>query len=76
MSAGTYADGLRAAAAIAEKWAAENKAASAKARTREHRLSALGLEHPQMADQLDGAAIECNAIAAAILELIPVGETA
>lgn len=57
------------AALIAEKWRDENKAAAAKARSREHRLSSLGLDHPGMADMLEGAVTECNAIAAAIREL-------
>jgi len=57
------------AARIAEKWRDENRAAAAKARSREHRLSSLGLDHPGMADMLEGAATECNAIAAAIREL-------
>lgn len=57
------------AAQIAEKWRDENKAAAAKARSREGKLSRLGLDHPGMADMLEGAATECNAIAAAIREL-------
>lgn len=57
------------AALIAEKWRDENRAAAAKARTRESRMSALGFDHPSMAEMLDGAAIECNAIAGAIREL-------
>jgi hypothetical protein len=59
------------AALIAEKWRDENKAAAAKARSRERKrkLSGLGLDHPGMADMLEGAATECNAIAAAIREL-------
>lgn len=60
---------LEEAAKIAERWRDENRAAAAKARTREGRMERLGLEHPDMADMLDGAAIECNAIAGAIREL-------
>ena len=55
-------------AAIAERWRDENKVAAAKARKRERLHGIGGYESPQMADQLDGAAIECNAIAAAIRE--------
>lgn len=54
------------AAAIADKWRDENKAAAAKARTSERKRDAMGLEHPGMSDMLDGAAIECNAIAGEI----------
>lgn len=57
------------AALIAEKWRDENRAAAAKARTRESRMAGLGVDHPGMAEMLDGAAIECNAIAGAIREL-------
>ncbi len=64
-----YNEGLEAAALIAELWRDENKAAAAKARSRERRAASLGFETPDMADQLEGAAIECNAIAAAIREL-------
>lgn len=60
---------VEAAAQVAIKWRDENKAAAAKARTREGRLAGAGLDHPGMAEMLDGAAIECNAIAGAIREL-------
>lgn len=53
-------------ARIAELWRDENKAAAAKARKREKMHGIGGYESPQLADQLEGAAIECNAIAAAI----------
>lgn len=71
----TYAAGYAAAVAearaIAIKWRDENKIAAAKARKRDSRLSAAGFDSPGMADQLDGAAIECNAIADAIARLTP-----
>lgn len=57
------------AARVADKWRDENKAAAARARTREGRLERAGFDHPGMADMLEGAAIECNAIAQAIREL-------
>jgi len=57
------------AAQVAEKWRDENRTACNAARKRERRLNALGFDHPGMADMLDGAAIECNAIAQAIREL-------
>lgn len=56
-------------AGIAEQWRDENKASAAKARKRERLHGIGGYESPQMADQLEGAAIECNAIAAAIRAL-------
>lgn len=60
---------LEEAARIADKWCAENRAAAAKARSQEGKLSRLGIDHPGMADMLEGAATECNAIAQAIREL-------
>lgn len=57
------------AALIAEKWRDENRAAAVKAKNREGRLERLGLDHPGMADMLEGAATECNAIAKAIRDL-------
>lgn len=65
----TAGEAIEAAAQIADKWAAENKAAAAKARRRESLDGIGGYMAPEMAEQLDGAAIECNAIAAAIREL-------
>lgn len=53
-------------ALIAEKWRDENKAAASKARVSERKRDALGLAHPGMSYMLEGAAIECNAIAVAI----------
>ncbi len=47
-------------AAIAERWRDENKAAAIKA------LKGQGFGSSDMADALDGAAIECNAIAGEI----------
>lgn len=55
------ADERKRCAKIAEKWRDENKAAAAKARKRDTVFGSNGL-----ADQIEGAAIECNAIAAAI----------
>jgi len=57
-----YNRGLRAAIAIAEKWRDENKVSAARARK--------GRNQCGMAEMLDGAAIECNAIAGAIREMI------
>lgn len=59
------------AAAIAEKWRDENKAAAAAARKRGRARSDFDGNQTGyiMAEQLDGAAIECNAIAGAIREL-------
>lgn len=54
---------LSAAAAVAIKWRDENKASAAKAR------KSLSEGSRNMAEMLDGAAIECNAIAAEILKL-------
>ena len=58
-----YHDGLEAAAKIAEQWRDQNKASAAKAR----KSYSEGARN--MADMLDGAAIECNAIAQAIRDL-------
>lgn len=55
-----------ACAALARQWCEENKIAAAKAKSREARMSAFGFDHPGMSEMLDGAAIECNAIASAI----------
>lgn len=52
------------AAALAEQWRDENKASAAKAR----RSVSEGAQN--MAEMLDGAAIECNAIAQAIRNLL------
>lgn len=57
--AGAREAALREAAAIAEKWRDENRLAAAKCRKRDN----------GMAEMLDGAAIECNAIMGAILNL-------
>jgi len=54
-----YARGLIAAAEIAEKWRDENRASATEARK----------SHPELADQLNGAAIECHAIAGEIRRL-------
>lgn len=64
------AQALEEAAKVAEQWRDENKASAAKARKRSH------FDHdiPHMAEMLDGAAIECNAIAAAIRALQPHGQ--
>jgi hypothetical protein len=53
-------------AAIAEKWRDENKAAAARARKRTRALAGSPFQDPSMGDMLEGAAIECDAIAAAI----------
>ena len=62
---------IEAAAAIADKWRDENRAACSKAREKGARRHGFDGDETQlvMAEQLDGAAIECNAIAAAIREL-------
>lgn len=60
------------AAAIAEKWRDENKAAAARARKRERLDGIGGYQAPEIAEQLDGAAIECNAIAEVIRALAQV----
>lgn len=54
---------IDAAEAIALKWRDENRTACIRAR------KAVSEASQMMADQLDGAAIECNAIAGAIREL-------
>jgi len=54
---------LEAAAQIADRWAAENRAAARRAGKSMSEASA------SFADQLDGAAIECNAIAGEIRKL-------
>jgi hypothetical protein len=59
----TPAQAIERAAQIADEWAAENKASAAKAR----RSVNEGCQN--MAEMLDGAAIECNAIAAEIRKL-------
>lgn len=66
-----WSEAIELAASIADKWAAENKAAAAKAR-RSPNKAVNGME-----EMLDGAAIECNAIAAEIRKLsrsAPVGQ--
>ncbi len=67
LSPGEYQAGWNAAiehcAAIAELWRDENKAAAARA------LKMRGFGYSDMADALDGAAIECNAIAGEIRKL-------
>lgn len=60
MASESFNDGLEAAAVIAEKWRDENKAAAAKAR------KSFSEGARNMAEMLDGAAIECNAIATEI----------
>jgi hypothetical protein len=60
----TPAQAIERAALIADEWADENKAAAAKAR----KSSSEGCQN--MAEMLDGAAIECNAIAAEIRKLV------
>lgn len=60
---------LEEAASIADRWATENKAAAAKARARTRREAEFLMEGPDMAEMLDGAAIECNAIAIEIRKL-------
>ncbi len=59
----TPAQAIERAAQIADDWAGENKASAAKAR----RSVSEGCQN--MAEMLDGAAIECNAIAAEIRKL-------
>jgi hypothetical protein len=61
-------DAINICAAIAEKWRDENKAARDKARVRGRNRHSFDGDETQlvMAEQLDGAAIECNAIAGAI----------
>lgn len=54
---------LEEAAAIADRWRDENKASAAKAR------KSVSEGSRNMAEMLDGAAIECNAIAAEIRAL-------
>lgn len=62
MPSDTFAAGIEAAAKLAEAWREENKAQAAKDRK---------VGNISMADRLDGAAIECNAFAAAIRRLTP-----
>lgn len=57
-----YNRGLLAAATLAERWRDENKAAAARARK--------GRDQGDMAEMLDGAAIECNAIAGEIRKMM------
>ncbi len=63
MSADIRDAALEQAALIADAWAAENKAAATKGR----KSASEGARN--LADMLDGAAIECNAIAAEIRKL-------
>lgn len=64
-------DAIKAAEAIAIKWRDENRAAQQRALKSGRSRHAFDGEETQlvMADQLEGAAIECNAIAGAIREL-------
>ena len=59
-----WRDGVEAAAKLCEQWRDENKSSAAKARNR-------GSNDPGMADMLEGAAIECNALAGEIRNLTP-----
>lgn len=75
MTVAEYTNGwnaaIRQAAAIAEVWRDENKVACNKARLKGRKRHSFDGDETQLvlAEQLDGAAIECNAIAAAIREL-------
>ena len=61
-----YNRGLLDAALMAEKWRDENKAAAARAR------KSISEGSQNMAEMLDGAAIECNAIAGEIRKMMTV----
>ena len=61
-----WREGVEAAAKLCEQWRDENRLAAAKARKREGVLGDTG-----MADQLEGAMTECNALSAAIRALTP-----
>lgn len=64
-----WIDAVKAATEIAIKWRDENRAAAARARKRGRMAEAFGFEPAHFAEQLDGAATECHAIAGAISDL-------
>lgn len=68
-----YAKAITDCVAIAERWRDENKASRDRARIKGAKRSRLDGDetHLIMAEQLDGAAIECNAIAQEMRKLAP-----